>query len=100
MPNKSINMPIFSRGIFRTKYIGVLHSKSSIETHIYFGALQKRNLSLQENHSFALLKEYSIPTPKTILAKTPEEAYSATLEIGVYHSNYIHLKVSNGNILF
>ncbi|KIP11439.1 hypothetical protein PHLGIDRAFT_83498 [Phlebiopsis gigantea 11061_1 CR5-6] len=46
-----------------------------------FSAGQKRFLSIHEYQSVQLLNSYGIPTPKSIPAKTPEEAYKAAQEL-------------------
>lgn len=43
---------------------------------------QRRFLSLHEYQSVQLLNSYGIPTPKSIPAKTPEEAYSVAKNFG------------------
>ncbi|KAI0768544.1 succinate-CoA ligase [Trametes elegans] len=42
---------------------------------------QRRFLSIHEYQSVKLLNSYGIPTPKSIAAKTPEEAYEAAKEL-------------------
>ncbi|PSR73160.1 hypothetical protein PHLCEN_2v10972 [Hermanssonia centrifuga] len=46
-----------------------------------FSAGQKRFLSIHEYQSVQLLNSYGIATPKSIAAKTPEEAYQAAKEL-------------------
>ncbi|KAJ7630626.1 succinyl-CoA synthetase beta chain SSC-beta [Roridomyces roridus] len=43
---------------------------------------QRRFLSLHEYQSVTLLNSYGIPTPKSIAAKTPEEAYNVAKNFG------------------
>ncbi|KAL4243087.1 Succinate--CoA ligase [ADP-forming] subunit beta, mitochondrial [Abortiporus biennis] len=43
---------------------------------------QKRFLSIHEYQSVNLLNSYGVPTPKSIPAKTPEEAYEAAKHFG------------------
>ncbi|KAI0076261.1 succinate-CoA ligase, partial [Panus rudis PR-1116 ss-1] len=43
---------------------------------------QKRFLSIHEYQSVNLLNSYGVPTPKSIPAKTPEEAYEAAKRFG------------------
>ncbi|EIW86425.1 succinyl-CoA synthetase beta chain SSC-beta [Coniophora puteana RWD-64-598 SS2] len=50
-------------------------------------ASQKRFLSIHEYQSVNLLNSYGIPTPKSIAAKSPEEAYSVAKSFG--HSNLV-----------
>ncbi|PIL29623.1 hypothetical protein GSI_08260 [Ganoderma sinense ZZ0214-1] len=42
---------------------------------------QKRFLSIHEYQSVTLLNSYGIPTPKSIAAKTPQEAYEAAKQL-------------------
>lgn len=44
--------------------------------------VQKRFLSIHEHMSMDLLNKYGINTPKSIAAKTPEEAYKAAQSFG------------------
>jgi len=43
---------------------------------------QKRNLSIHEYQSVKLLNDYGVATPKSIPAKTPEEAYDVAKNFG------------------
>ncbi|KAG5639295.1 hypothetical protein H0H81_004497 [Sphagnurus paluster] len=46
------------------------------------GLCQKRFLSIHEHQSMTLLNSYGIPTPKSVAAKSPEEAFEVAKNFG------------------
>ncbi|KAF8922291.1 succinate-CoA ligase [Mucidula mucida] len=53
---------------------------------------QRRLLSIHEYQSVNLLNSYGIPTPKSIAAKTPEEAYQSPRTLVCFHSSLLVIK--------